>query len=140
MGDGPGGSAWEGRCVCRRARTGKGSHEWGKGQKGPCGCSQPCTDTAQYCSMRHLHVPHPSLVSQLSLPRPWRPPAAFGAGYLPYGEVLEGVWLFEGAGNRGFGAGMGFGRLWVLPPPGARGAGGRRANRMPGEQKQEQGG
>lgn len=82
-------------CVCVRER--EGTHR-DKGQKGSHGCSQPCTDTAQYCSKRHLWVPHPTLVAQLGLtaqaPRLWAPPAAFRVRvHLPYGEVLAGVWL-----------------------------------------------
>lgn len=53
----------------------------------------------------------------------------------PYGLALAGVWLCEGAGGGGFGVAVGFSRLWVLPPPGAGGAAGRRANRTPGERE-----
>lgn len=63
---------------------GRGPTCGGKGQKDPRGCSQPCTDTAQYCSKGHLRVPHPTLVDQLGPtaqpPRPWGSPTAFRVG------------------------------------------------------------
>lgn len=79
-------------CLCQGACVGM------KGQKGQHGCLQPCMDTAQYCSKRHLWVPHPTLVAQLGpiaqTPRLWSPPAVFREGsHLPYGEALVGVWL-----------------------------------------------
>lgn len=77
----------------------------------------------------------PSWVPLLSPPKALGTPSWVG-GISPYGEVLVGVCLCKGAGSSGFGAGMGFGRLWVLPPPGAGGAGGRRANKTPVEQEQ----
>lgn len=83
------------------------------------------------------HLGGPAGVSQLSFPGPGDPQLLLGLeDHLPYGEVLVGVRLCEGAGSSGFGSCMGFGRLWVLPPPGAGGPEGRRANRTPGEQKQ----
>lgn len=62
-----------------------------KGLKGPHGCSQPCMDTAQYCSKTHLWVPHPTLVSQLGPTAQTPPGSGVGGCISPYGEVLVGV-------------------------------------------------
>lgn len=108
-----------------------------KGQKGPHRCSQPGRHNSVLQKGAPLGPPS-RLMAQLGStaqpPRPWISASAFRVGgHLPYGDVLVGVWLCDGAGSSGFGAGTGFGRLWVLPPPDA---GGRRANRTPGEQEQ----
>lgn len=139
-----GGGTWGqhlGRTVCEgQYLEGKGLTRGDKGKMGPHRCSQPCRHNSVLQHGAPLGPPS-CLIAQLGstaqAPRPWISASAFRVGgHLPYGDVLVGVWLCDGAGSSGLGAGTGFRRLWVLPPPGASGAGGRRANRTPGEREQ----